>query len=448
MINEEATTISDNIGAIYISTDGGNNFTLTQNSPTKFFSGSIARTTKALFIQTVTNGISRSTDRGLSWSSIGGPNAPYDTRLLCAINSNIVLAADDKGTIWRTLNSGGDSLLNISPYETLAISPDEIFEKDTLVSCDSPVVRSFHLKGILCRYPKVIGQKISGINSGDYEIIQQLGDSLSGNDSVLVSFRPQGSGARSGYYVITLEDGTQISLPLKGFGRNIIFVEPQTKNISVDTIGGYAEVPIRFLGFAQKEDIEVVIHYDPRLIYNNSISFSGNTLDIPGESWPGRAKIRIPKSEMQLDTNSGIVIFTVFPDGEDCYNVSFDSLTILNPFAPCTYSIGNPVSSVVCPLRGCGVMTITNFMLHGVTPQLFIQPNPNHGTVFLTSTIPISDASVEVIDMLGRICQKGSVNFKKGIASQFDMKNLKSGSYNLRVRAEGFQYQLPVAIIR
>lgn len=448
VVNEEGTTVIDNKGAIYISVDGGNTFTLTQNSPVKFFCGSIARTTKALFIQTVTNGINRSTDRGTSWNSIGGPSAPFDTRLLCAINSNIVLAADNNGTIWRTLNSGGDSLLNISPYESLAISPDEIFEKDTLVSCDSPVVGVFYLKGILCKYPKILAQKISGIDSADYRIVQQLGDSISGNDSILVSFRPHGSGARKGYYSITLEDGTQILLPLKGFGRDIVFVEPQTANISVDTIGGFAEVPIRFLGFPQKEDIEVVIHYDPRMIYNNSISLSGTSLDIPGDSSSGRAKIRIPKNEMSLDTVTGIAIFTVFPDNDDCYNVSFDSMTILSPSAPCTYSIGSPVSAVVCPLRGCGVMTLTNYMLHGVTPQLFVQPNPNHGKVLLTSTITLSDASVEVVDMLGRIFAKKNILLKKGVASTLELDNLRDGNYIIKISAQEMQFQMPILIIR
>ena len=447
-VNEEGTTPTDNKGALFISTDGGTSFNQTMVSPIRYFSGSISRTTKAVFIQTVANGISRSIDQGTTWKPIGGPSAIYDTRLLCAINSNIVLAGDDNGTIWRTINSGGDSILNISAFENLAITPTELFTLDTLVSCDSPIVATVHLHSILCKYPRITRQHISGIDSIDYRIVQPLGDSLAGEDSVLISFRPRGSGSQSGVYIITLEDGTQVSVPLKGYGRNIIFVEPKTQNITLDTIGGFAAVPIRFTGFSQKEDVEIVLHYDPRMTYNNSFSFTGKPLDLAGEAWQGRVKIRIPKSEMQLDTISGIAIFTVFPDGNDCFSVVIDSMNILNPFALCTYSIGNPVTATICPPKGCGIMTLTNYMLHGRMPQLFIQPNPTNGAVFITSSITLGDASLEVVDMLGRSYLKKSVFLRKEIPAQLAMDDLRTGSYYIRVSSNGLHYQMPLAIIR
>lgn len=447
-VNEEGTTLTDNKGSLFISTDGGNSFNLSMVSPIRYFSGSIARTTKAVFIQTVSNGISRSTDQGTTWKPIGGPSVTYDTRLLCAINSNIVLAADDNGSIWRTINSGGDSILNISAFENLAITPLDLFTLDTLVSCDSPIVATVHLHSVLCKYPKISAQRISGIDSLDYQIVQKLGDSLTGNDSVLISFRPHGSGSQNGVYIITLEDGTQVSVSLKGNGRNIIFVEPNTQNITLDTIGGFAEVPIRFKGFLQKEDVEVVLHYDPRMTYNSSISFTGKPLDIPGEAWQGRAKIRIPRNEMELDTISGIAIFTVFPDGNDCFNVTVDSMSILNPFAPCTYSIGSPVASLICPPKGCGIMTLTNYMLHGKKPELYIKPNPSQGRVSITTTITIGDAAVEVVDMLGRNYLKKNIFLKKEIPVQLQFDDLRTGSYYLRINSNGLLYQLPLAIIR
>ncbi len=447
-VNEEGTTPTDNKGALFISTDGGNSFSQSMVSPIRYFSGSIARTTKAVFFQTVSNGISRSTDQGTTWKSIGGPSVTYDTRLLCAINSNIVLASDDNGTIWRTINSGGDSILNISAFENLAITPLELFSVDTLLSCDSPIVAVIHLHSVLCKYPKIFGEKISGIDSFDYRIVQKLGDSLTGNDSVLISFRPHGSGSQNGVYIITLEDGTQVSVPLKGNGRNIIFVEPKTQSITLDTIGGFAEVPIRFKGFLQKEDVEVVLHYDPRMTYTSCKSFTGTPLDIPGEAWQGRAKLRIPKSEMQLDTNSGTAIFTVFPDGNDCFNVVVDSMNILNPFAPCTYSIGSPANAVICPPKGCGVMTLTNYMLHGTMPQLRITPNPNQGAAFITSSATLGDGSVEIVDMLGRICTKKNIFLTKEIPVKLEFNDLQSGSYFALVKINSAQYRIPLAIIR
>ncbi len=445
--NEKGTISGNNQSILFTSNDAGNSWTKSQSFPRLYYSGSVALTTKAVLVQTVNNGIQRSTDQGASWKGIGGPSATWDTRLLCAINSNIILAADNNGTIWRTKNSGGDSILNISPFESLSLNPDELFTTDTLVSCDSPVVDIFHLRGILCSYPKIIGQKITGVDSLDYRIVQPVGDSLSGNDSAFISFRPRGSGAQSGEYIITLEDSTQISVPLKGFGKNIIFVQPMTADIAVDTIGGYAQVPLRFSGFPQKEDLEVVLHYDTRMIYNGSNSILGASFDLPGESWQGRSKIRIPKSELQLDTISGLAIFTVFPNGTDCFKVSLDSMNILSLFAPCTYSIGGPATAMICPLKGCGVMTLTNYLRHGTLPQLSIIPNPNQGTAFITSSETLGYATVEIIDILGRIYGVRNISFQKGMPVTLELDNLRSGSYYLNIRTAGSLYQVPIAII-
>ncbi|MFI5264536.1 MAG: T9SS type A sorting domain-containing protein, partial [Candidatus Kapaibacterium sp.] len=198
----------------------------------------------------------------------------------------------------------------------------------------------------------------------------------------------------------------------------------------------------------QQEDIEVVLHYDGRMTYNSSRSLSGNSFDLSGEVWQGRAKIRIPKNEMQLDTISGFAIFTVFPDGTDCFKVTIDSMSILSPFAPCSYSIGNPVTSTICPPRGCGIMTLTNYMRHGTMPQLSIQPNPSRGMAWITSNITIGDASIEIADMLGRIQNKIDTKLEKGIPAKLEFGDLLKGSYFLRIHSLGSLYQIPFAIIR
>jgi hypothetical protein len=202
------------------------------------------------------------------------------------------------------------------------------------------------------------------------------------------------------------------------------------------------------LGFPQKEDIEVVLHYDGRLIYNSSQSLSGISFDLPGEAWQGRAKIRISKSDLQLDTISGIAIFTVFPDGTDCFKVSIDSMTILSPLAPCAYSIGNPVTATICPPKGCGIMMLTNYMLHGIMPQLFIQPNPNQGSAFITSTITLPEASVEVIDLLGSIRKKMKLTLQKGLPARLTLDNLPSGNYFIIVSTEGSKFRSPLVIVK
>ncbi|MFI5264676.1 MAG: T9SS type A sorting domain-containing protein, partial [Candidatus Kapaibacterium sp.] len=194
-------------------------------------------------------------------------------------------------------------------------------------------------------------------------------------------------------------------------------------------------------------DIEVVLHYDGRMTYNNSVSLSGASFDIPGEAWQGRVKIRIPKNELRLDTISGIALFTVFPDGTDCFRVSIDSMNILGLFAPCTYSIGNPVTSAICPPKGCGIMTLTNYLLHGTMPQLSVQPNPSQGSASIISSNTIGDASIEIVDMLGRIQYRITAKLEKGNPVKLELHDLPTGSYFLRVSSPGSLCQIPVAII-
>jgi len=114
VINEDGSVTRDFMAQIYRSTDGGNTWIVSDQQPipgsTEYYSGSIWLTGNAIFVQTVANGIMRSTDKGLSWTNIGGPSAMFDTRLVCAMNANLVFAADNNGSIWRTQNSGGDSI--------------------------------------------------------------------------------------------------------------------------------------------------------------------------------------------------------------------------------------------------------------------------------------------------------------------------------------------------
>ncbi len=390
--------VSSNAGASWVSTDS---HPISPGPSNYYYCGSLMLRGKTLFAQTINNGVARSTDKGLNWKIIGGPSATFDTRLVTAINGNIVLAVDNNGSIYKTINSGGDSLTNISPYEDLSIFPYELFTLDTLANCDTPVVRSILFNSLLCSQPKIDTQYIIGIDSVDYSIVKGITDSLSSYDTVLVSFRPHSNGSQRGYYVLVLKDGTQFITPLHGYGKGITYVEPFTNYVSIDTIGGTANVPIRLNGFHVSESVELIVHYDPRMQYSGSYSITGTALDLPGEQWLGRSKIRVTASQLQLDTNSGVATFTVYPDGTDCFAVSLDSLVVLNKAAPCLYAIGTGVPKYVCPPRGCGIMTITNYMRKGVFPQLFIQPNPSHGTFTITSSHPIGASTLTLYDLLG-----------------------------------------------
>ena len=435
--------VSSNAGASWVTTDS---HPISPGPSNYYYCGSLRLRGKTLFAQTINNGVARSTDKGLTWKIIGGPSATFDTRLVTAINGNIVLAVDNNGSIYKTINSGGDSLTNISPYEDLSIFPYDLFTNDTLANCDTPVVRSIFFSSMLCSQPKIDTQYIIGIDSADYSIVKGITDSLSSYDTVLVSFRPHTSGPQRGYYVLVLKDGTQFTTPLHGYGKGITYIEAFTNYVSIDTIGGTANVPIRLNGFPIAESVELIVHYDTRMQYTGSYSIIGTALDLPGEQWLGRSKIRVTASQLQLDTNSGFASFTVFPDGEDCFKVSLDSLVVLNKAAPCLYAIGTSVPKYVCPPRGCGIMTITNYLLKGVFPQLFIQPNPSHGTFTITASQPIGASTLTLYDMLGVEISTTQQIITAG-ANTISFDRLRSGIYYLRIESGAIRTTVPIVIV-
>lgn len=93
---------------IYISSDAGNSFTTKfPRSPLGYFTGSIMTSNHAVFCATSTEGILRSTDKGQTWKSIGGPGCAIDVRSIAVVNDNILFVLDSLGNVWRTDNCGG-----------------------------------------------------------------------------------------------------------------------------------------------------------------------------------------------------------------------------------------------------------------------------------------------------------------------------------------------------
>lgn len=107
--NEDVLASKNNLCELMLSTDRGNLWTTIASWPTVrgetgMLTGAIVNSTHAVFAQTITNGILRSTDKGKNWVSIGGPSNTWDTRPLAAINDNIIISADRGGegrtSIW------------------------------------------------------------------------------------------------------------------------------------------------------------------------------------------------------------------------------------------------------------------------------------------------------------------------------------------------------------
>jgi photosystem II stability/assembly factor-like uncharacterized protein len=452
VINEDGSVTRDFMAQIYRSTDGGNSWLISDQQPipgsTEYYSGSIWLTGNAIFVQTVANGIMRSTDKGVSWTNIGGPSAIFDTRLVCAMNANLVFAADNNGSIWRTQNSGGDSLAIGSPYQALNTIPTRLFTLDSLINCDSPVVSMVRLRGGLCKFPKVIGEKITGRDSLDYKIVQSVGDSLRGNDSAYISFQPRGSGDRRGYYIILLEDGSEIAVPLEGFGKYIKYIEPFTINAKTDTIGGWVAVPFAIMGLDRPQDVELSVIFDTDLIYLGSFDNNGSIVDIAGSSSTGRSRIRVPKEVIRLDSASGFAYFIVYPREGPCPKVYFDSMSITSPTAPCEYTLGTGVVAEVCPPEGCGIMILTNFILKGEMPDLRAFPNPSNGVLYISSDKPAGDVVIRISDEQGREHFRKSAIISSDTKLELDLHHLPAGHYYLEAVSGSGRRTLSFVMLR
>ncbi len=82
------------------------------------------------------NAMLRSTDAGVNWQTVGGPNTLNDKRFGVTGRGAVVFAFDDSGGVWRTMD-GGDGTLSPSVLRFVTLSlPDTISSP----VCDSAIV--------------------------------------------------------------------------------------------------------------------------------------------------------------------------------------------------------------------------------------------------------------------------------------------------------------------
>ena len=188
--HEDAAVRSDQFAKIYLTTDHGTTWQAMVSQPEPFFSGSIAEGTTAIYCPSISNGVYRSTDQGMTWSSIGGPSITWDTRLIAAINDNIVLALDDNGNVWRTDNSGGDSITTQQfVSKKILIIPAQSSVLDQTV-CRRRSIHSF-LSGIVgCGTPTGTLDSLWLTGSSAFQIADSRTSprTLATADSILVSY--------------------------------------------------------------------------------------------------------------------------------------------------------------------------------------------------------------------------------------------------------------------
>ena len=442
LVNEHAFDLPTGTGVLLTSADGGLTWQQTDSHSFPYFSGAMTTNGDAAIVGTLgTDGELRSMDKGQTWNSIGGPALGSDTRNLAIINDNTILAADNSGSIWLTTNGGGDSVSYTGPFDgTVAFSTDSLFQGDTL-RCDSATLPLYTVDSG-CHPPLPQQYRITGPDAASFRVIDQA------DDSVAVQFVPGHSGAMNATLVVTLANGIDSSISLCGFSAppEMLAFDASTLNVQTDTIGGDVSVPIKIDGLLRPEIVELVLHYPlADLVYDGSSDRSGMKVDIPGEAWPGRAKLRI------VDDTPGTVAayahFNVFSDTNYHPQITFDSVDIPTALSSCSYSLPPAVTATIYPLEGCGDQLLSRWVHLGKVPLLRIQPNPSNGVITISSSQDLGTATIEAMDALGTLRARFQVSITNDAPAQL-LLPFESGVYYIRVISGSNEESVPVVIAR
>lgn len=408
---------------LYVSSDAGASWSATFSSPLPGIAGAFVSSQNAQYAATIANGVLRSTDHGVTWMNIGGPNSFQDTRSLCVVNDNIVFGIDSLGRIWATFNSGGDSIkATASSAAAPSVWPDSLFQTDTL-ACGVRVSGSVSISSVGCSSPSLVDHTISGEDASSYSLA-----SIGSAGATLV-FTPRHSGGHSAILTLRFSNGSADTVQLHGAGAAASILSVVSVDQTTDTIGAEIIVPITINGLIKPETVELVIHYDSILTYIGSFDAANAKADIAGEQWAGRSKIRL------TSIASGALVasahFYAFARSLDAQKIRIDSVRVLTANTPCDYGgLATAMVNVILP-TGCASPFISA-LLRGEPIPLSIYPNPTSGSISIVSDRPISNAVIEVYDALGTLRSSFEISLSKETVSL--VLPSVDGIYYLRTR--------------
>ena len=358
-------------------------------------------------------------------------------------------SGDKHGQLIFKISDGSFDTVSLRGYArkeafSYSLSNNQIFSTDSIYLCQTSSKAKLFINSSACSYPKVVSENITGPAPEDYEITQHV-DSLTGYDSLEVTFTPSDSGERTAQYELTLDNGTTITVPLLGYGIPSVPLSLSSTNESTKTIGGDVNVPITVNSLKKPENINLILHYDTILQYQGFFDAANVKLDIPGQQWPGRSKLNVPSA--QSGVVAGYARFTVFADTGAKPQVTFDSLDVLSATSPCEYTLPDAVTSTITPPSGCGAIILSEYLKDGKIPTFTILPNPTMGDVAITSSLDLGDAEVEIYDILGRERADITVTLAKDSPVNLSMPD-GTGIYYVRVKYAAGITSLSVVVSR
>ncbi len=333
------------------------------------------------------------------------------------------------------LSDGGHDTIDLRGYASAVpfkytLDAQSVFDRDSLYPCEGGHMATISANFKACHWPHILSQSIVGGAGSDYAILHHLSDPLLPRDSLVISFSPIGTGIRSATCVITFDDGTRIAIPLGGYGIAAHQLAIATSDESPSTLGDVAQVPITLSGLARREDVELTVHYDPYLPYRGSFSASNTPLDIPGQQWKGRSKLRIAAATPNV--LCGYASFAVYNDSLQTQTVSFDSLVVVSEIGPCQYLDAPPTSSAILLPEACGITFLSRFVHYGGKPAFSINPNPTSGTVNLISPEELGPVTLTIFDLLGIERTRLTFVMHAGVSTAFSMP-VEDGLFYVRM---------------
>lgn len=430
--NNEDQGLTDNSN-IFASNDLGDSWQTLITTPLAYWSGSIAVTKNAIYCPTTTEGIRRSTDKGITWQYCGGPSQPNDTRLITALTDNVLIAIDSLGTIYRTINGGGTPVEDHSISRSIAVTPATLFSSDSLFGCQNGVIRSVTIKSTFpCTFPRVIGQSLIGAGATSYTILPPYLNQLTGNDSLNVFFQPFGNGVQDATLILQLDDGTVIPVFLKGSAKRQQQLSVAAANASTSIIGDEISIPVTLDHPFAADTIRFQVTYDSQALEFLDARTSSNGV-APSKQVSNRITVSLPLLDQQ--TNAGALRFRVWYASDSCSQVTLDSLHFTGPdscgviatFAQNTYTICGPT--------GCAAPTISNFMRQGTLPMLRVAPSPARDHIEIYSSEALKNAMLVILDAQGKTVRTVVTDLDPATPHRIPLTGNPAGAYILRLVA-------------
>jgi photosystem II stability/assembly factor-like uncharacterized protein len=399
-----------------------------------------------LFTQSSTVGLFFSYDEGISWQSIGGPSNIEDTRF--CISGHDIFASDINGSLLAYCIDSLPSTLSIAKGNSTLFSKDcekvdtEIYFRssncgnrvDTIISASILSSHNFLLSSNLVT-PRIFYQADS------LQVIYQ--PDRSGSDTCLLSLR----------FII---NGREVDTIVHFFGTSTPQLTPFTPKLNISQSGKQASLqPGKDITifFSLSSDIAAAEGLDSLMF---DLRFNPDMLNLDSANAPSGWIIRILQMQsgwyncrFYNSSHSDIVAdqalaFFHFSSYLTKDTVSIISLKAGNVFFDPVKHVGCTVAAmpeddsvIIHAADTCSDPSLRQFLLgQPLLSIISMRPNPaaNEIRLELNSASPCN-ADLIIIDELGRICKKLSVNLEGNLVIPISLETLPSGEYHILIRS-------------